>query len=58
MQMHHDSHLLLPTTKNFILPKRLTVSPRKMKIFHAHNIGNDNSVNVDLASNKRQIQVG
>ena len=29
-----------------------------MKIFHAHNIGNDNSVNVDLASNKRQIQVG
>ena len=37
--MHHDSHLLLPTTKNFIQPKRLTVSPRRMKIFHGHSIG-------------------
>ena len=50
---NHESHLLLPTTKNFILPKRLTVSPRRMKIFHGHSIGNDNSVNVDLKSNQR-----
>ena len=51
--MNHDSHLLLPTTKNFILPKRLSVSPRKMKIFHGHTIGGDNTVELDLASNKR-----
>lgn len=55
---HIDSHLLLPTTKNFIMPKRLTVSPRRMKIFHGHQIGADNSVNNDLQSNERQIQVG
>ena len=29
-----------------------------MKIFHGHTIGNDNSVDIDLTSNKRQIQVG
>ena len=56
--MEHNSHLLLPTTKNFILPKRLEVSPRRMKIFHGHAIGNDNSVNEDLKSTKRQVQVG
>jgi len=48
----HDSVLLLPQTKNFIMPKRLEVSPRRMKIFHGHQIGQDNSVNADLASNK------
>ena len=54
-EMHHDSHLLLPTTKNFILPKRLTVSPKRMKVFHGHAIDGDNSVNTDLKANKRQI---
>ena len=54
-EMHHDSHLLLPTTKNFILPKRLTVSPKRMKVFHGHTIDGDNSVNTDLKANKRQI---
>ncbi len=49
----HDSHLLLPTTKNFILPKRLTVSPKRMKVFHGHTIGGDNTVNDDLAATKR-----
>lgn len=34
--MLHESHLLLPQTKNFIMPKRLTVSPRRMKVFHGH----------------------
>jgi len=29
-----------------------------MKIFHGHQIGGDNSVEVDLQSNGRQIQVG
>ena len=56
--MLHDSHLLLPTTKNFIMPKRLEVSPKQMKIFHGHQIGQDNSVNEDLKANKRQIQLG
>ena len=56
--MQHESHLLLPQTKNFIMPKRLTVSPRRMKVFHGHSIGGDNSVNIDLDANKRQIQVG
>eukprot|EP00354_Favella_ehrenbergii_P011356 CAMPEP_0170457060 /NCGR_PEP_ID=MMETSP0123-20130129/4479_1 /TAXON_ID=182087 /ORGANISM="Favella ehrenbergii, Strain Fehren 1" /LENGTH=37 /DNA_ID= /DNA_START= /DNA_END= /DNA_ORIENTATION= len=37
------------------MPKRLSVSPRRMKIFHGHRIGGDNSVNGDLSSNKRQI---
>ena len=51
--MQHESHLLLPQTKNFIMPKRLTVSPRRLKVFHGHTIGGDNSVNIDLQSNKR-----
>ena len=29
-----------------------------MKIFHGHQIGQDNSVNEDLKANKRQIQLG
>lgn len=29
-----------------------------MKIFHGHTIGGDNTVEIDLSSNKRQIQVG
>lgn len=56
--LQHDSHLFLPKTKNMIMPKRLTVSPRRMKIFHGHQIGADNTVNEDLKANKRQIQVG
>ena len=32
---NHESHLLLPTTKNFILPKRLTVSPRRLSRLRA-----------------------
>lgn len=47
-----------PPDRNIIMPNRLTVSPRRMKVFHGHTIGGDNSVSLDLKANKLQIQVG
>ena len=52
----HQSNQVLPQKR--IKSNRLSVSPKRLKVFHFHNIGQDNGIMENIKDNRLQIQVG
>ena len=48
-----ESSALLP--QKIVKSRKLSVSPRRLKVFHYHNIGADNTILENIKDNRLQI---